>query len=73
MTMEEARQQVKEFIRQYGLDVIIDYLLELPAERQRAESVQLAILALKTGELADMQQQVEISSNSRLSNFQDQP
>ena len=73
MTMEEARQQVKEFICQYGLDVIVDYLLELPMDRLRSESVQLAILALQTSDLVEMREQVEISSSSKLANFHEEP
>jgi hypothetical protein len=73
MTMEEARQQVKEFICQYGLDVIVDYLLELPMDRLRSESVQLAILALQTSDLVEMREQVEISSSSKLANFHKEP
>jgi hypothetical protein len=74
MTMEEARQQVKEFIGKYGIgELIVDYLGQLPVDRLRSESVQLAILALRASELAEMQLQVEISSNTKLSNFQDQP
>jgi hypothetical protein len=72
MTMEEARQQVKEFICQYGLDVIVDYLLELPMDRLRSESVQLAILALQTSDLVEMREQVEISSSSKLANFHEE-
>lgn len=74
MTMKEARQQVKEFIGKYGIgDLIVDYLSELPADRLRSESVQLAILALQAGDLVEMQQQVEISSNSKLANFHEEP
>jgi hypothetical protein len=74
MTMEEARQQVKEFIGKYGIgELIVDYLGQLPVDRLRSESVQLAILALRASELAEMQLQVEISSNTKLANFQDQP
>ena len=72
MTKEEARQQVKEFIARYGLGIIIDYLKELPVDRLRSESVQLAILALQTGDLVEMREQVEISSSSRLANFHEE-
>jgi hypothetical protein len=74
MTMEEARQQVKEFIGKYGIgELIVDYLSGLPADRLRSESVQLAILALRASDLAEMQLQVEISSNTKLSNFHEEP
>jgi hypothetical protein len=73
MNKEESRQQVKEFIARYGLGIIIDYLKELPVDRLRSESVQLAILALQAGDLVEMHEQVEISSSSsRLANFHDE-
>jgi hypothetical protein len=67
MIIQEARQQVKEFFNLYGLDVIVDYLLELPMDRLRSESVQLLILALQAGDLVEMREQVEVSSNSKTS------
>jgi hypothetical protein len=67
MIIQEARQQVKEFFNLYGLDVIVDYLLELPMDRLRSESVQLSILALQAGDLVEMREQVEVSSNSKTS------
>jgi hypothetical protein len=73
MTMEEARQQVKEFVGKYGIgELIVDYLGQLPVDRLRSESVQLAILALRASELAEMQLQVEISGNTKLSNFHEE-
>jgi hypothetical protein len=35
--------------------------------------VQLAILALQTGDLVEMREQVEISSSSKLANFHEEP
>ena len=73
MAMDETRQQVKEFIWKYGIgELIVDYLGQLPVDRLRSESAQLAILALRASELAEMQLQVEISGKSKLANFQGQ-